>query len=130
MPAGGTAGDAEAVGVDVVVGSMEADEADGATGHGEDFGDGVFGLRAVDDGEDGVAALGQHVHEDTEEGVVDGFVGAGPTAGDHGDDADVVGVGFWGEDVHREGDAGEAAVDDILGARVGGIGGLDDGGEE
>ncbi len=56
MTSGGSAGDADAVGADVVLGGMGTDEADGALHVGEGFLDGGVGLGDMADGEDGVAA--------------------------------------------------------------------------
>ena len=59
MPAGAAAGDPEAVGIDLVVARVVADEAHRAVNVVEDLGDGVFRLAPVNDGEDGLSAVGK-----------------------------------------------------------------------
>lgn len=116
MSAGAGTGDAEAVGVDLPAGGVCADEADGAVNIGHNFGEDKFGLRTVDDGENGVATGEKRGVG----GRVDSIVRGLPAAADDGDDR--VAVGFDGgglNDVERESDAEFAPVDDVFGARVG-----------
>lgn len=117
MAAGARPGDAEMIRVDGPPGGVMADEADGAVDVGDDLREDEFRLRAVDDGEDRVAAR----EERRVDGGVDPLIGGFPPAADHIDDAVAVGAAGGLNHVEGEGDAQLVGIDDIRGAReVGG----------
>src|SRR5579862_1411438 len=89
MTARAAAGDAKVVGINTVFGGVMAYEPDGAVDVALDFRDGVFGLRAVDDGEDGVTAFKQRL---IGAGIYV-FMGGKKAAADHPENADAVGFG-------------------------------------
>jgi len=114
VAAGGPAVDAEPIGIDLVVLRMVADEANRPVHVFEDFGDRVFRLTAVDDREDGVAALDELL----DGAGADVCVRGEPTAADDRDQAGTVAGLLWREDVESQGGAEFAPIDDILCARV------------
>src|SRR5580765_7320426 len=103
MPSSAAAGDAETIWVYAILGGVVANKANGAMNIGLDFGDGEFGLGAVNDGKNGVAVVQQGFEEER----VDGFMRRNPPAADHQGDADAVGL-LRLEDIERQSGSGFA----------------------
>ena len=72
MTARGGSRDTEAIGVDPVVLGVITDEPHSPVHVLDDLGNGIAGLAAVDDGEDGVASIGQRLDEDRQNRLVRG----------------------------------------------------------
>src|SRR5258708_6262594 len=115
MAARRSAGDAEPIGIDAVGLGIGPDEADRSLHVVHTFGDSEFRLAAVNDGENGVAAIECL----TEECRINRALEKKPTATDAHHDASAVGIFFRREYIHRQGDAVLAAINDILFARPG-----------
>ena len=109
MPARRAAGDADSIGVDLVVLGVIADESHGPVHVFDDLGNREPGLAAVDDREDGVAPL----EKLCDRLRVDRFVAREPAAADDPDDRRAVGIVLRREDVHRQRHAVLSTVDHV-----------------
>jgi len=113
LSARGGSADSDEIGVDAVFFGMETDEADGAFEVADDFGDGVSGAAAVNDGEDRVASGCELIDEGY--GVFgDVGVSGGPSTADDEDDPDASRILMRREAVHCQGGPELSPVDDVL----------------
>src|SRR5258706_13646133 len=111
MTAGAATRDAEAVGVHPVFGGVMADEPQCSVAVGLYLGDVKFWLRAVDDGENGVAAFQKR----RVVAGINGLMRGEPAAADHKSDAQTVGFGRL-ENIEGERGAEFAAINDVFSA--------------
>ena len=113
MSTGGGSADSDEIGVDAVIVGVETDEADRAFEVAYDFGDGVSGAAAVNDGEDGIASGCELIDEG--DGVFrDVGVSGGPATADDEDDPDASRILMWREAVQRQSGSEFSPVDDVL----------------
>ena len=120
MSAGAATCHAEMIGIDAIFFRVETTEPNGAVHVLDDFGDLKFWLRAMHDGENGVAAIEKRLVN----GGADGVVGRKPAAAH--DENDSKSIRLRGlENIHRQGGAEFSSVDDLfrsleLNVRLGG----------